>query len=174
MRITESEKGSVSALAVIGVLGLMLLATAISLAVWRSGQIYSELASINDQLMVQNKKVEEQANPFPDDKWTAIFLDGGQVYFGKVRESNENSVKLTDIYYLKVGDDGADINTGSMGGEDISLAKLGCELHGPKDAMNIRADKITFWEELKDDGQVVKAIDEFMKQNPGGQTNCAV
>ncbi len=47
---------------------------------------------------------------------------------------------------------------------DVSLLKLGNELHGPEDWMEINPAHILFIEELKPDGKVAKAIDAY-KQN---------
>jgi hypothetical protein len=52
---------------------------------------------------------------------------------------------------------------------DISLVKLGCELHGPEDEMLINRSQIVFWENLKEDGQVTQAVAEYIEQNPDGQ-----
>jgi hypothetical protein len=104
------------------------------------------------------------------DKFQAVFLNGGQVYFGKIRTLNNSYITLDNIYYLRVNnssDTNADANNASA--QDVSLAKLGCELHGPEDKMVINRDQVTFWENLKDDGQVTKAISEFVKANPQGQ-----
>jgi len=43
-------------------------------------------------------------------------------------------------------------------------------LHGPEDQMLINRDQITFWENLKSDGQVAKAVGDYVKANPNGQT----
>ncbi len=106
-----------------------------------------------------------------DDKFQAVFLDGGQVYFGKIRELNDKFISLDNIYYLRVNEQTqVDPNANQQDAQqDISLAKLGCELHGPEDNMIITRQQVTFWENLKDDGQVTKAIAEFVKQNPEGQ-----
>lgn len=105
-------------------------------------------------------------------KFQAVFLEGGQVYFGKVRELNRDFVTLDNIYYLRVNEQTQQTEGGEnqqQTGQDISLAKLGCELHGPQDLMIINRSQVTFWENLKDDGQVATAIAEFVKQNPEGQ-----
>lgn len=98
----------------------------------------------------------------------AVFLNGGQVYFGKINRINDKFIQLGQIYYLRVNQqvqpDGSPPQN-----QDISLVKLGCELHGPQDSMIINQDQVIFWENLKDDGQVAKAVDEFVKQNPNGQ-----
>lgn len=108
-----------------------------------------------------------------DDKFQAVFLNGGQVYFGKVQEINDKYMTMDNIYYLRVNEQVQPNPSEDAGaGQDISLAKLGCELHGPEDLMVITRDQVSFWENLKSDGQVTQAINEFIKQNPDGQT-CA-
>lgn len=106
------------------------------------------------------------------DKFQAVFLNNGQVYFGKVRDLNSRFVTIDNIYYLRVSQQVQPNQTNSsqqqQAQQDVSLAKLGCELHGPDDKMVINRDQVTFWENLKDDGQVVKAITEYVKQNPNG------
>lgn len=108
------------------------------------------------------------------DRYQAVFLDNGQVYFGKLSSVNNEYIRLTDIFYLQVEQqiqpDQDDPNaTGGEENPQISLAKLGNELHGPEDEMFIVRSKVVFWENLKDDGQVVQAITSF--KNNGGQTN---
>ena len=107
------------------------------------------------------------------DKNQAVFLTNGQVYFGKVTSVNQQYLDLKDIYYLNVNQQVQPNQQGSNGQQQqqssISLVKLGCELHGPADRMVINRDQVTFWENLKDDGQVSKAIAEWVKQNPNGQ-----
>ncbi len=105
------------------------------------------------------------------DKFQAVFLNGGQVYFGKVRDLNSKFFTLDNIYYLRVNEQvqSGSEDTAGQPQQDISLAKLGCELHGPEDQMVINREHITFWENLRDDGQVAQAITEFVRQNPDGQ-----
>ena len=105
-----------------------------------------------------------------DNKFQAVFLNGGQVYFGKIGTFNNRYLTMSNIYYLRVNQQvQPDQSTSSSSYQDISLAKLGCELHGPQDTMVINRDQVTFWENLKDDGQVVKAITQFVTANPNGQ-----
>jgi hypothetical protein len=35
--------------------------------------------------------------------------------------------------------------------------------------MIINREQVSFWENLKDDGKVAKAIDQWVSQNPNGQ-----
>lgn len=99
-------------------------------------------------------------------QYQAVFLNSadGQVYFGRLSQLNKDFYKLTDIYYVRVTTVQPDNNTSTTTSQqNISLAKLGSEIHGPEDAMYIAKKDVMFWENLKEDGQVVKAIREYQK-----------
>ena len=103
-------------------------------------------------------------------KFQAVFLNGGQVYFGKIHSLNGKFITIDNIYYLRVNQQvQPNQTTADASNQDVSLAKLGCELHGPTDVMIINRDQVLFWENLKTDGQVAKAITAYVKANPGGQ-----
>lgn len=103
------------------------------------------------------------------DQFQAVFLNdvNGQIYFGKLSVVNKDYYKLTDIYYVRIEQVQPDKNN-SQTQQNISLAKLGNEIHGPEDVMYINRDSVLFWENLKNDGQVVRAIKEY-KANPNQQ-----
>ena len=103
------------------------------------------------------------------DKMQAIFLNGGQVYFGKIRNLNDKYIRVSDIYYLRVNQTVQPNSDAAANNQDIALVKLGCELHGPSDEMVINQSQVIFWENLKNDGQVAKAVAQFKQQNPNGQ-----
>ncbi len=99
-------------------------------------------------------------------KMQAVFMNGGQVYFGRITGLNSKNIVLEDIYYLRVNQQ---VQPDAEPKEnDISLVKLGCELHGPEDRMVIKQDQTIFWENLKDDGKVAQAVAQFKSQNPNG------
>ena len=98
-------------------------------------------------------------------KYQAVFLQTGQVYFGKIKDLNAGRIVLNDIYYLQTSGTGTTASTNSS----VSLVKLGCELHQPYDQMVINRSQVTFWENLQDSGQVAKAVAAFVKANPNGQ-----
>jgi hypothetical protein len=134
-----SRIGVVAAVAVVAVL---LIATAVAVASNRS----------DDSKYVDSSKLQ------------AVFLNTGQVYFGNVKTLNNRYVVLSNIYYLQTSNSGT-TNTNT----NVSLVKLGCELHEPYDQMVINRSQVTFWENLQDGGQVAKAVATFEKQNPNGQ-----
>ncbi len=104
--------------------------------------------------------------------YQAVFLTNGQVYFGKLSRSEEMYVTLKDIYYLQVTQpplqgsqqNGAQQQTAAQ--QQISLVKLGSELHGPVDSMQINREQILFFEDMKADGKVAQAITEYQKNPP--------
>lgn len=122
---------------------------------------------------------DNTSSQIQSDKYQAVFLNSadGQVYFGKLTVLNKNYYKLTDIYYVRVEQVQPDKNN-SQTKQNISLAKLGSEIHGPQDVMYVNRDQVLFWENLKTDGQVAKAIAEYIKNgskstqptNPGTTT----
>ncbi len=71
---------------------------------------------------------------------------------------------MTDIYYVRVENPIQPEGANQQQQPNISLAKLGNELHGPEDVMFIARDQLLYWENLKNDGQVVTAITNF-KEN---------
>jgi hypothetical protein len=103
------------------------------------------------------------------DQFQAVFLNGGQVYFGKIGDLNSKFLSMSNIYYLRVNQQVQPNQANTNSANDISLVKLGCELHGPEDTMVINREQVVFWENLKADGQVAKAVDEYVKANPDGQ-----
>jgi hypothetical protein len=97
------------------------------------------------------------------EQYQTVFLSNGQVYFGKLDVINKDYLKLTDIYYLQVQQsvqptDGKTNTENPTADSQTQLVKLGNELHGPEDAMQINRSQVLFWENIKDDGEVAKAI----------------
>lgn len=121
------------------------------------------LVATNDGSNNESKYVDSK-------KLQAVFLNTGQVYFGNIKSLNKNYFVLSNIYYLQTANGGSSASTSSN--SNVTLVKLGCELHEPFDQMVINSDQVTFWENLQDNGQVAKAVSSFKQQNPQGQ-KCA-
>lgn len=103
------------------------------------------------------------------DDFQAVFLNNGQVYFGHVKDLNDKFVRIQNIYYLRQTQSPQPDQNANNNSNNLSLVKLGCEVHAPTDEMLVNRDQVSFWENLKSDGQVAKAINDFVKQNPDGQ-----
>lgn len=141
----------------------------------------SNVSSDSDELKAkieeQNKTISELKTKVDDveldkgfsvdaevrkDGFQAVFFTDEEVYFGKLSDGKlPGQVKLENIYYLQTGKYSQSSGTTSS---DASLAKLGAELHGPEDVMYITRDQIKFWENIKEDSQVTKAIREYERK----------
>jgi hypothetical protein len=110
---------------------------------------------------------ESNAGKNVEPSYQAVFLANGQVYFGRLSEPNSQYVTLKDIYYLQVVQQqlqGQQYSQQTGQAPQISLVKLGNELHGPEDEMKISRSQILFYEDLKPDSQVVKAIKDYQSK----------
>ena len=100
-------------------------------------------------------------------KYQAVFINdnstnnsGFSTYFGHLKVVNDKYLVLQDVYYL---------TPGKSQGSGTQLTKLGCtQLHSPYDQMVINRSQVAYWENIKDDGKVVTAINQYIKQNPNG------
>ena len=94
----------------------------------------------------------------------AVFLSNGQVYFGSILWEDVWTLTLTDIYYLKLAKPvftQEDLDAAS----DASLVKLGNELHGPEDRMEISREHLLFVEKLRSGSTVEKAIQAYRERS---------
>lgn len=101
-------------------------------------------------------------------EYQAVFLTNGQVYFGKLADPDGKYITISDIFYLQVqqssNTSGGNLQNASNSADtnaQVSLAKLGSELHGPEDKMYIAHDQVLFWENLTNSGKVAQAISAY-------------
>lgn len=83
--------------------------------------------------------------------YQAVFLVSSQVYFGKLTIDGDDYL-LRDIFYL---------NAPQQGTSAGQLVKRGNELHGPVEPMIIPARSVLFFENMRDDSEVLAAIRGF-------------
>lgn len=132
------------------------------------GIIFSASLLILVIAMIFGLSTKSSENSYVEkDDYQAVFLNGGQVYFGKIKALNDRYIDLSDIYYLNTNDQNGQSEQSSQ--QNLSLIKLGCELHGPKDRMVINREQVMFWENLKNDSKVATAIKQWQEQNKDGQ-----
>lgn len=100
-------------------------------------------------------------------QYQAVFLTNGEIYFGRLALIGNSEYKLSDVYYLQrkstTATDAEASNQLESTNTDTELIKLGNEVHGPEDKMIIGRDQVLFFENLKNDGKVVKAIEQHKK-----------
>lgn len=106
-------------------------------------------------IFYKNRKSSDQkASPY-----SAVFLSNGQVYFGKISNVKNNYLTLSNIYYIQSPTSGQSQNQNNTTSGNVSLVKLGNELHGPTDEMFINSSSILFYENLRTDSKVVQSIE---------------
>lgn len=130
------------------------------------------LGALSLYLGFTNTKTNSEFDRVDKGKYQAVFLNGGatsgsvlySTYFGHITKMTDRYIVLRDIYYLTTNQTAQDNQS-----TNPQLTKLGCQqLHSPFDEMVINRSQVAFWENLKDDGKVVQAIKEYVKQNPNG------
>lgn len=110
-----------------------------------------------------------ESNQINVKQYQAVFLSNGQVYFGKITDLNNKYLVLEQVFYIE--NNSPPTNNQTQQNSNYALRKLGSsELHLPEDKMVINRDTVTFWENLKDSGQVVTKIGEYYK-NPAGSSS---
>lgn len=87
-------------------------------------------------------------------RYQAVFLEDGKVFFGKLQNTQGNYLTLTKAYYTQ-GQTGENETPSTS----VQLVKVGDETYGPESTMSIQTNKVLFWQNLKADSKVAKAID---------------
>lgn len=99
-------------------------------------------------------------------EYSAVFLTNGQVYFGHLIHQDNQVFTLSDVFYLRANpklQDTKSTEAVSQGNVDLSLIKLGNEIHGPQNTLYISREQVIFWEKLREDSKIVTAIKKYPK-----------
>lgn len=100
--------------------------------------------------------------------WQVVFLTNGQAYFGHVTNVDKHTVTLRNIYYIQVIT--RPLQTSQPPGvsqqteQQLTMIKLGNEIHGPVDEMHINRDHVILIENLQSDSKVVDAISRYIEE----------
>ena len=92
------------------------------------------------------------------DGYWAVYLDSGQVFYGKKGNPDKNYVTMTDVFYYQPG-----VRSTKSG--NIRIIKVGTEIHQPQDYVYVNKLHIERQEQLSDDSKVVKAIEQYGEGN---------
>jgi hypothetical protein len=108
------------------------------------------------------------SSPIMTNRYQAVFLNNGQVYFGKLHGYYGAHPYMTDVYYFQ-----ANAQTGKdNGNSDQLLVKLGQEVHAPENKLLLNKDAIIFVENLTEKSKVLDAINSD-KQNTNSSARTA-
>jgi len=124
----------------------VLLAVSLGFNVWQYNQSKPAAAAA---------PVSELSKQIKSDRFQALFLTNGQVYFGHLSLVDESNYKLTDTYYLSQQ---VNITTSTADLSNVKITKLGAETHRPENAMVIPREQVLFFENLQDAAQFGGAL----------------
>jgi hypothetical protein len=102
-------------------------------------------------LVARTQLVRTVASAIDRDAYQAVFIVGGQVFFGKLQELADYFL-LDDVFYLSVP---------QAEGAQGQLVKRGTELHRPTEPMMIPRNQVLFIENVSENGDIATAIRRF-------------
>jgi len=94
-----------------------------------------------------------------DTEYQAVFLDNGQVYFGKISDTNKDFLLLNNVFYVQ-----STVNLETKQVNSI-LIKRGNEWHGPN-LMRINTTHVVLIEPVGAGSKVQQLIAEATKEPP--------
>lgn len=103
------------------------------------------------------------SQPIMTDRYQAVFLDDGKVFFGKLQNTHGTYLTLEDVYYTQNQSTTPGESSQSTPSNRVNIVKVGEEVYGPENSMAIRADQVSFWQNLTADSQIAKAIQSQKK-----------
>ncbi len=93
--------------------------------------------------------------------YQVVFMSTGQAFYGKLTIADAETYLMADVYYLVTNE------TGQPG----RLVKRGAEVFGPREPMVILARQVLFFENLRDDSELmngIRALKAGQGTAPGG------
>lgn len=100
--------------------------------------------------------------------FSAVFVNGGGIYFGKITKMNADVVVLEEVYNYGVVPTNSETGTASTSTSQetrptlFDASKVGI---APAKMYNISRDAVILWYSLSNDSDVVKTINEYKKSN---------
>lgn len=121
-----------------------------------------------DSGSVESTHLSGQFGNIDSNAWYAVHLTDEKVYYGRFTQRQlGTSLILTNVFYETSGNVTAQKVTTTVPAvtaNRLVLVKLGTESHRPEDRMVISPDALIFFEKLKSDSPVVKAIEEYLER----------
>lgn len=86
-------------------------------------------------------------------QYQVVYMTSGQAYFGKLQNTGGDYLVLKSPYTaqeIKANDEKSQPQT--------TLVKVSQQAYGPEDVMSLKSDQVLFWQNLRSDSKVAKAI----------------
>ena len=108
---------------------------------------------------------KSSATGIDSSRYQAVFLSNGQIYFGKLSSFNEESFKITSVYYPQAQTTGEDAAADVQSEQsNISLFRITDGVHGPDDEMIVMKNQILYYENLQANSKVTQLIEQNKAQ----------
>jgi hypothetical protein len=114
------------------------------------------LGLIGWTVISSNNKSDTGIDP---SKYQSVHLMDGKIYFGKLSVQNDQSLKLTNVYYLEIPEVDATTQANTTANTNPSLVRLNKAIYGPSDEMIIAKSQVLFFQNLKSDGRGAQLMD---------------
>lgn len=88
------------------------------------------------------------------DRWQAVFLSNGQVYFGHLTVASDEFYELREAFYIR---ESPPAEEGQPPTREVRA--LSSEFHQPENRMLIRKEEVLLVENLRPDSDVAEAIE---------------
>jgi hypothetical protein len=97
------------------------------------------------------------AGVIDEDRWQAVFLSNGQVYFGHLTVASDEFYELSEAFYIRESPPTEEDQPSIR-----EVRALSTEFHQPENRMLIRQDEVLFVENLRPDSDVAEAIERTL------------
>ncbi len=144
------------------------------LAIILAVSIAANLALLGVLVLGRGTAPKAAAETFNEKSWYGVFINNNEAFVGHITAADSQNITMKGIYYLT-------LEARDASGKPIAnpqadqfkpfIKKLGREVYGPKDQIQINRQNVRYYSELRDDSDVVKGIIAFEKNPspaPGG------
>jgi len=91
-------------------------------------------------------------------KYQVVYLVNGQAYFGKLQNTSGDFLVLKSPYIAQSVENTDKNSTSGVGATQTTILKVTDQVYGPDDSIAIKSSQVAFWQNLRDDSKVTKAV----------------
>ncbi len=92
-------------------------------------------------------------------KYQVVYLTNGQAYFGKLQNSSGDFLVIKSPYIAQSVASTDNTATSSASAAQATILKVTDQVYGPEDSIAIKSSQVDFWQNLRDDSKVTKAME---------------
>lgn len=97
------------------------------------------------------------AQPLNANQYQVVYLTGGQMFFGKLQNTDGDYLYMKSPYTAQSTTASADDKT-KAAEPTTTLLRVKDQLYGPDDTVAVKSSQVVFWQNLRDDSKVTQAL----------------